>query len=210
MAKNDFGVGDTSGNQSPSSELDIYDKIIESSANDEFLSDTRLGLGYYTEREMWLQVQSYKKGMYGDAAFARRLITRAIDETKTELGLQGYYYWDENDDEYKELKGWEDLSDDEQEKEDRRRWVQNQGERNWRKLRSTDKRLEAMEEFTGIGETWTPPFWRMLEMRHEASRSRGARLIDNAMGRVKKLVGGGNNMNDQAKDELGPLRGGEQ
>ena len=31
---------------------------------------------------------------------------------------------------------------------------------------------------------WTPPFGRMVKFRHEASRSIGARLMDNAFGRV--------------------------
>ena len=36
---------------------------------------------------------------------------------------------------------------------------------------------------TGLDMDWTPPHWRMLKARHEASRSKDARLIDNLFGR---------------------------
>jgi len=43
-------------------------------------------------------------------------------------------------------------------------------------------RIQMIEKYSGIDRNWVPPHWRMLQARHEASRSRGARLMDNLFG----------------------------
>lgn len=201
-----FEVEDKNGHNSPGSELDLYEMVVDSTVDDEFLSRNRLGLGFYSNREFWQQTESYKQGMYGDAAFARRLIERAIAETVTELGLNGYSYYDEDEGKVELPKGWNDLDENDQEDEDRRRFVRKRGKRIWRKLPDREK-MEALEEMTGISEGWVPPHWRMLQMRHEASRSRGARLIDNFFQRVRRVEG--SEALEEARDELESFTAGE-
>lgn len=184
-----FGVDDKNGRSSPGSELDLYEMVVDSTVDDDFLAENRLGLGYYSDHEFWQQIQSYKNGMYGDAAFTRRLVERAVAETVTELGLNGYVYRDEDEDTLVKTKdGWTELDEDEQDEEDRRRFVRERGAEIWRQL-PDDVKMEALEETTGISEGWKPPHWRMLQMRHEASRSRGARLLDNFFQRVRRVEG---------------------
>lgn len=182
----DFGVQDKTRNDSgPTSELDIYQDAVDSTVDDEgLLSRTKLGLGYYSDREYWQQVDSYRAGMFGHDAFADRMITRAVEETKTELAVSGIGF-KSGGKEY-QFQGWDDLSDDQKEKQDRRRWIEAQREEIWENLPEGIQET-AVVEVTGISSEWTPPQWKMMMMRHESSRSRGARLIDNLFGRIEEI-----------------------
>jgi len=162
--------------QPPSSKLDIYDRAISSGVADDYLQQLNLGLGNYTNAEYWQQVEAYQRGMFADAAFARRIIDRAIEDTKAELALEA----------------WDELDDEEKEDLDRGRWLDEKAEEIWENTpeqhdEQTDQ-LDLIEEHAGITSAWTPPFHRMMEMRHEASRSRGARLMDNLFDRVRELL----------------------
>lgn len=203
----EFGVPDKGrdGN-GPSSELEIYRDVLASTNSDQFLSETNFGLGNYSDSEMWQQIESYEKGMFADAAFGDRLLNRAIEQTKTQLALNGIEYQTE---EGKVSKlGWVDLDAEdrkelwENKKEDRRRFVDRRKEEIWDDLPAPVKE-SALEEVTGLTSSWTPPFWRMMTARHEASRSRGARLQDNFFNRVTELKG---QAVEQAKRKLAGFR----
>lgn len=169
-------------------EIDVYDKALRSSDVDEFLESEDLGLGYYDDAERWQQVESYRHGMFGSEAFGERILDRAVEETKRQLAVKGANFYDAEANAPAALTGWTELDDDEKkrlrEKEriDKRRYIQQEGEKVW-KLMNDNQRIEALEIATGIDRAWTPPHWRMLVARHETSRSRGARLLDNVFGR---------------------------
>lgn len=182
-----FSVKDKEGHAGPSSSLDIYDEAVKPSADDEFLDSSNLGLGYYETKEYWLQVESFRKGLYADAAFSRTLIERSISETKHFLGREK----------------WENLPDGKREEYDRRRYIDIKGEEIWEQLDEAQK-FETLGEVTGITSDWRPPFWRMMMMRHEASRSRGARLLDNLFGRVSEFKSDGD---DDARKQFWRLGG---
>jgi len=202
---NPFQLDDTHADGRPNSELDIYQRLVESQASDDYLSRVNVGTGNYSDAEMWQQIQSYRDGLLGEAALSRRLVERAVIETKRAIALRGYQWWDPNRNEFREVDGWVDLDEADREQLDRRRWIHKHAEKKWQQLPAgsqsgiSDVQLDALMEFSGLGESWTPPHWRMLEMRHEASRSRGARLIDNTFGRVREFLGG---ENEQAADAL--------
>lgn len=181
-----FGVEDKTRNDTgPNSELDIYQDAIDSTVDDEgLLGRTKLGLGYYDDKEYWQQVDSYRAGMFGHDAFASRILDRAIEETKTELAVSGVTI--PRNGERVHLKGWDDLDDDKREEWDRRRFVEQRRENIWESM-SEDAQEAAIIEVTGITSDWTPPQWEMMQMRHESSRSRGARLIDNLFGRIDEI-----------------------
>lgn len=186
---------DDSGTEKGSTtQLDVYDKALRSPGVDDFLESENLGLGYYEDAERWQQIESYRFGLFGDRVFAEPLIDRAIQETKRQLALKGKAFYDSAADGPKSLQGWDDLSEDKkkelkrEKRIDKARWIDEEGEAIWKML--TDKqRREAIEIATGVNRKWTPPQWRMLMARHETSRSRGARLLDNVFGResVKRV-----------------------
>jgi len=180
---------DESEQDGPSkNQLDVYDKALRSPGVDDFLESENLGLGYYEDAERWQQVVSYRFGLMGDRVFGEPLIDRAIDETIRQLAVKGTAFYDSESNAPSVVKGWEDHSDDEkrqmkrQKRIDKRRYIEDHGERIWKQLTERQRR-EAIEIATGMTRKWTPPQWKMLMARHETSRSRGARLLDNVFGR---------------------------
>lgn len=191
-----FGVQDSDTDGPPSQMLEVIHEAIQSNADDDVLEG--LGLGNYGEQEHWQQVESFKDGMYAHSAFASRLIDRSIEETIVDLGLTGHAWYDDQDEEPRNEEGWEDLSEQQrrekfdEERITRREYVLQRGEEIWSKL-TDEQKLEAIEEATGSKPGWTPPFWRMMQARHESSRSRDARLLDNVFGTrdQQKIEGSG-------------------
>jgi hypothetical protein len=165
MSTDSFGVADKSANPGPASSLDIYDEAV--SGADETSIETNLGLGNYSPSEMYQQVQSYQKGMFADAALSRVILKRAILEARLGEGLES----------------WRDLKSSKQETKDKWSYVRRMGRARWDEM-DEQQRMEAVEKHAGIPKDWTPPFHEMLAVRHEATRSRKARLIDNLFGRV--------------------------
>lgn len=176
--------------QPPRDELDLYDTAIDAAGDDEFLRGNKLGLGNYSDKEMWQQVESFGIGLYALSAFETKLERRQIEETKLAMAHEA----------------WNDLDEDEREQKDKRRFIEREKKEQWQSLAPEDKsigdaedRLEVMAERqaeeiqkrTGQPPGWTPPHLRMLLMRHEASRSRGARLMDNLFGRVQEIFKSG-------------------
>lgn len=176
-----FGKTDKARDDRPSSSIDIYDQAVRSAAtDDEFLNANNLGLGNYSDAEYWQQVEAFGKGLFADAAFARRLIDRATTRTKRKLADEGWRYVTENG--ATELSGWQDRTNPSMPK---REYLDTRGEEIWDAL-PEDQQIAAMEQHAGVERYWRPPFWRMLLARHEMSRSRGSRLLDNVFGRVNE------------------------
>jgi hypothetical protein len=174
-------LDDKQATSQPSSELDLYDEAVHPTVSDEFLAENNLGLGNYTEREMWQQIQSFAEGLFGDSAFARILNERTIKETKRKLATEGIEFVRE-DGRSIEFESWEEKS--KWESHERRQAIRERGDEVWHNLDEEDK-VRAIAEKVGGGD-WTPPQWRMLMMRHEGSRSRDAQTLDNLFGRVQE------------------------
>jgi len=185
-----YGIEDKARQGGPPSELELYETAVESGADDQFLGSINLGLGNYTAREQWQQVESYTRGMYAESAFGRQLFERALLETQVHLGLHGHTYFDINRDREVSKDGWLDLDD--QDSENRRDWILNRGQKTWDRLPDEEKK-DLLAEIAGFEGSWIPPYWRMMQVRHETSRSKGARLLDNLFGRVKQFL-------DQTRD----------
>jgi len=174
-----FGIETSEGGDKPSSELDLYDHALSANVDDEFLSENNFGLGNYTGDEMWQQVESFKRGMYAEQAFVRRLLERAIHQTMVSLGLRGGSFYDERESvqDVRQFDGWRDLDEEERAKKNRREWVLEKGREVWETLPENCKR-EALDERAGVSSTWTPPHFRMMQVRHETGRSRDASTME--------------------------------
>ena len=170
--------------RTPGSMLEIYMHAVGNQTGDSFLDTINLGVGNYEEPEYWQQIDAFRNGMFADAAMTRKVIERAVLETKKhmvdaifgdgdssllEKGSINYPKpGDMSKEEYLEKHMddvWDGLGipDEGYSTEQHQAWLVNRA--------------------TGLGMDWTPPHWRMLKARHEASRSRDARLIDNVFGR---------------------------
>lgn len=183
------------GGQQPTSMLGVYMHAIQSPLGDDFLDQSSLGLGNYNSKEYWLQIQSFRHGLYADAALTRRILERAIYEAKEELARDCYrrpeqimdvaFPQPNKPDETEEFEFGNGYETEEEyiERAKDQIWDNlGQGE-----LTRVDHQVQMIEKYAGIDKNWVPPHWRMLKMRHEASRSKGARLIDNLFERVREV-----------------------
>lgn len=198
-------IDDKRSPRGPSSMLEVYMHAIDSPVGDNFLDKSNLGLGNYNTHEYWQQIQSFRNGLYADSAMTRRLLHRAIFETKRKMAIDAYegkdidFYAPEpdeidiTDDERDELADKLEIEpEDVQIVMDRQSYINDYADEIWNNLGSSTKskeqvRAEMVHQYTGLGQDWVPPHWRMLKMRHEASRSKGARLIDNLFERVREV-----------------------
>jgi hypothetical protein len=192
-------------NDRPHDEIDIYNLAIASTSDSELIDDVLLGLGNYSSREYWQQVDSFRKGVFSTAAFTRRIRERAIEETKVELALHGVSEEWEVDQTVRafEADGWYDLDGETQAEHDRRRWINEKKEEFWEQLPEAIQ-FQLVAEVAGLDKDWKAPHIRMMMMRHEASRSKEARLMDNLFGRIKEHYSNGN---DGGSGMLDRLRG---
>lgn len=194
---NKFSIQDDE-QDTPSSQLDMYNEAVRSVGDDELADEMNLGLGNYSTNEYWQQIGNFRQSVYADAALSRRLEERAVAKTKRELGRQGFHYFDENDDEYKEWDGWQDLSESKRDRKDRDEWIEEQGEKIWNLL-NDDTQAKAVVELSGY-KGLKSPHMRMMSVQHDMSRSKDARLLDNLFGRVKEVIG---NASDNVQQRLG-------
>lgn len=180
------GPGPGGPERAPGSMLEVYMHAIASRANDDFLDQINLGIGNYTNDEYWQQVKAFRKGLFADSSITRRLVERAVLETKMEM-VDAIY--DERDS-ARILQG----VDYPEPKRDRPRhaYLEDEMDEVWRNLgyRTDEEQYTTEEhqawlihEVTGLDYNWVPPQWRMLKMRHEASRSKDAHLLDDLFGR---------------------------
>jgi hypothetical protein len=199
-----FGIESSEGGEKPSSELDLYDHALSANVDDEFLSTNNFGLGNYTGDEMWQQVESFKRGMYAEQAFVRRLLERAIHQTMVSLGLRGGSFYDERESvqDVRQFEGWRDLDEEERAEKDRREWVLEKGREVWETLPENCKR-EALDERAGVSSTWTPPHFRMMQVRHETGRSRDASTMEIVFTDMEKKEIKTNDMNEAEKKLFG-------
>jgi hypothetical protein len=185
------------GQQRPHKDLDLYQEAVNPSLTDDFLNDNNLGLGNLTEAEVYQQIQSYRAGMFAEAALSDRLDTRRIQETKRALAEEGCQIVTAEN--IHNHDGWDDLDDEERGEKDRRRYLEERGEEIWEQL-PEEVQYQAVVDHTGVP-NWMAPHYRMLLMRNEASKSKEARTQDNLFGRVKKVIGGGGSSNSKSVRE---------
>jgi len=207
-----FGIEDGESSGRPTEEIDLYDRATAQTAQDDILGETNVGLGNYTKKEYWMQVESYRKWVFTHAAVSRPLNRRVVDYALTQAAIEA---WNEATETQRESE-WKDLRPDDSLQMDRRRWIKAKKADLWdidvgsdvgnyedRQEVKQERRQQLIQDY-GRGDVyWSPPFGRMLKMRHEASRSIKSRLLDNLFGRVsvKKL-------NDIGGEDSGGLLGG--
>jgi len=172
-------------------EADIYGSVVESSASgiDDFLESVNLGVGNYTGAEYWQQMESYGHYLYGAAAFQRKLLERAIHQTVVQVAREEdtlRWVTDNGDSRSKHIPDREKNAVSDR-YESREEYLQ-QIKSIWDDL-PAHKQKELLEDKAGVSDSWIPTHARMMTARHEASRGKGARILDNVFGRIKKFVG---------------------
>jgi hypothetical protein len=153
----------------------------------ELFEGTGFGLGNYDESLYWQQVRGFRKALVAHLAFADTLHKRAIAETKLKLAKEGFSYVNDRQ-ETKKWKAWDELDDGEKAES---KWadcdgqtLQQRGEEIWSDMASpfeslTEEQRAALKAKAGVDDRFVSVFESLQDMRHEGSRSKGARLLDN-------------------------------
>lgn len=237
-----YSVQNGESRSGPRDQLDFYSEVVRPTVDDGDLERSNYGLGNYSSREFYQQIETFVEGMYADAAFSRLIFERAVYETKRALAAEQWAglgedelleylreFVDDRDDQDDEPRGLEALigngsadvldegADDRGDEGDvteelvelledvdaevaRRAYIREHMDEVWaalecdrddvdeetREYLTTQNRILALQENAGIARDWKPPQHRTMDFKHEASRSRGARLMDNAFGRVQR------------------------
>lgn len=182
----DTAIGDTTGRDTPSTQLDLYNRVIEPQTDDEFLNANNVGTGVYEDGEMWQQVELFSQSMVADAVFSAPLEGRARQEAKREIARSGYDYEVKrgpNDVERQSFPAYENR--DEQVQDLSR---EEYADLVWDELPEL-VRYDAMRQLAGYSPSKRDPFARTLLSRHEFSRSRDGRLVDNSLTQVRETRG---------------------
>jgi len=192
MPQQDYNLGGSDGD-SPTTELDMMSGVVDPTMDDPFLDEVNLGTGHYSRDDYFEQLNLFRDGMFADATFTTILANRVVHQTKRELGEVG---WIRRNDDGVQTQAWAPVDDTGHTS------ALERGEEIWNELHQAE-RIQAMNEFAGLGPDWTPPHFRMVKARHETSKSLGARLLDNLFERVKKVLGNGTSSKQSSSDLLG-------
>lgn len=166
-------------------EYDVQQELIRKSFGNPLLSRTNLGTGHYSERFLWQQIRSYRKGLFASIAFQQTISKRAVYQTKLALGREGFSHYNESKN---DVEHWDGL--DEQPKTDSdgaptSSWTDEleRGEDIWESLGEakavmSEKQIAAIMRKTNIEpDGFLPIFWQMVSGRHDASKSKDAELL---------------------------------
>lgn len=188
--------GDPPELEQPQQHLDLYGSALgPTTVDDEFLKKTNFGLGNYTTQEMYQQVESFRDGLFADAAFRRVLFQRAVYYAKRR---------------HAEAKWSDQYADVPKPAYTKQEYVDEKADELWNGLGDAadsqaadpaEAKMNVLARYAGVSGEWVPPQWRMMKMRHESSRSRNAKLLDNLFHSVQVLK-------DKADDAAGGLLGG--
>lgn len=189
----------------PENRIELFGRVLDSTDLDSFLSGADLGLGNYTRDEFYSLQETYRKHLYGEAAFGDgRLVDRARSEVKYQLAKEK----------------WDSLPQEERDEvESRRAWFDREGEELYRKriregvteatpaeeaeLREITNELRELERRTGIDGELVDIFGLMLLMRREGSRGIDAHVVDAVTGRSREIK---DETSDKTKKRLGIRR----
>lgn len=176
----------------PSSPLEMYMATLEGKTGDEHVDETNLGTGFYTNAEYYQQVHSFRISLFAKAAVGRTIVERAIEEAKDgivdAIFMGEYEHWAPDPDEPPEER---ELLASTHRDDYKARHI----DEIWERLGSDSEqpsykiKAAAVAKYSTVSADWEPPHSKMLKMRHEASKSKSARLQDNIFGRVKEYLG---------------------
>lgn len=172
-------------------EYDVYQSASRPSRGEPVLEETNFGMGNYDDEAFWQQVRGFRKGKVADLSFGGVVRAWAELETQVLLAREGFSFYDTEERDAKTWVAWGDLS---QRKQAEYGSELEYGRHIWREMEETNEALSekqrvALEKKAQYTGDWRPLFYRMAQFRHEASRSREGRLLDNLLTHVSSIRG---------------------
>ncbi|WP_435125390.1 hypothetical protein [Halobaculum sp. D14] len=195
MSSNGHYGGEPASTAPPGVESDeVVASVLQSPDGDLF--DAGFGLGNYDESLYWQQVRGFRKAFAVYQMFGATLRERAIIETQRRMAATGHKTLN-HDDEVVNYDAFDDLGDDERADS---KWADTDGKtfaeygrEIWEQLGNeetaglSDAQERALQEHAGVSERFVSVFESLQDMRHEGSRSKGARLLDDVLASAQVL-----------------------
>jgi len=171
-----------------------HEEFAQSTVHDRELSQNNFGAGVYKNAEVYEQTRRFKQTLNANAGVGQAIERLARGEVFRTIGAQGWTV--ESGDEKFEIQPLEDAAGtkyEEQAKRARERdhWRHSDEMEYGREVFETLPdylQTHAITELSSLETRFDPPEMRIIKFFHEASRSKGGRLMDNVFGRVKKRI----------------------
>ena len=183
--------------EQPRDDLDVAFSIIRSSEYDELLEQINFGTGYYSDKDLQMQMRNVRKGLVTNIAFSKTLRKHAERETKTKLADEGFSYYNESLEEPRIWKSYDEMNDPPESQYGdgaggRTSALLARGEEIWEDMARPEYSL-SIEQAAALDakasmSNFKPIFNHLAALYHEQTKSKGARTQDNFFGRVKERV----------------------
>jgi len=196
MSSQQYAQNGAAGPRGVDSE-EVVGEVLES-PNGDIFDGSRFGLGNYDDKLYWQQVRGFRKAFITYQMFGPELRDRAVIETQRKLAKEGTNRlnyagnkvkkdpYSQLPDEKKSDSKWADDGDDAV-------TLREYGREIWDELDNpeadglSDQQQKAMQEHAGVSDRFVSVFESLQDMRHEGSRSKGARLVDNVLTAAQTL-----------------------
>ena len=197
MSSQQYGAARNGSEPIGADSEEVVGQVLKSPEGDIF-DGSAFGLGNYDEKLYWQQVRGFRKAFATYQMFGPELRERAVIETQRRMAVHGYKGLNYADNLVKK-PAYEDKPADE--KADSK-WAETDGDavtleeygrEIWADLDNpeedglSDEQQKAMREHTGVSGRFVSVFESLEDMRHEGSRSKGARLVDNVLTAAQTL-----------------------
>jgi len=182
------------------SDDDPHEQFARPTVSDREIAENNFGAGYYDSSEVYQQTDRFKRTVNAQASVGQAIAALAHAEACRHLAQKGWRVTVESED-----KTFDIPSLDEAEESNEYREQYNDATTQYDRRRDREHaygiavfdtlpdelQQYAIDELSTLDERFDPPEMRVAKFFHEASRSKGGRLMDNVFGRVKKLISAG-------------------
>jgi hypothetical protein len=190
-----------------------HEEFAESTVHDRELSQNNFGAGVYKSAEVYEQTRRFKRTLNANAGVGQAIERLARGEVFQTIGQQGWKV--QVDDDTRVFPAFEDAEGTDYEEQAKRARAQASDAHDveleyGRQVFGTLPdylQTHAITELSSLDERFDPPEMRITKFFHEATRSKGGRLMDNVFGRVKKRILEG--MNESSKKSRSLFGGGD-
>lgn len=200
-----------------------HEQISQPTVRDREISQNNFGAGYYQSDEVYQQTQRFKRSLNANASVGKAIERLAVGEAIVTIARSGFRVTDEDGNIEVEVPTLDEADTVEgtnigKVAEHRTQAIELASRRHKQEIEYGRRVYEelpdylqehALLELSSLDERFDPPEMRVTKFFHEASRSKGGRLMDNVFGRVKKLISP-NGVQKQQKNSSFFGRGGSQ
>jgi hypothetical protein len=188
-----------------------HERFAESTVHDKEISENNFGAGFYQNSEVYEQTQRFKQTLNAQASVGQSIERLAMSEVFQALATAGWeitvddqtHHFPPLDEATKQSETeYANMAAKAQSRAKTHRQEPLEYGRQLFETMPDYLQTHAMTELSTLDGRFDPPEMRVTKFFHEATRSKGGRLMDNVFGRVKKLISQGNQPDKKTRSRL--------